>query len=82
MSNVVTEIFEVLDGPTAIHRGTGIPVQTVHSWLAKGDPEIPPWRRAQVLTHARNCRKLDDLSAEAQAYLKSDERPRRTTVAA
>jgi DNA invertase Pin-like site-specific DNA recombinase len=55
MDELLAEIFDKLGGATAIARGTGCPVQTVHDWLAKkgAKPEIPPWRRAAVLDFAR-----------------------------
>lgn len=78
MQQVLSEIFEKLGGATAIARGTGYPVQTVHDWLKtkkeKGSPEIPPWRRAAVLDFARRDGKLANLSDEARAYLASHER--------
>lgn len=74
MQSVVPEIFETLGGSTEIARGTNLPVQTVNDWLNKGKPEIPPWRRGDVLTHARNAEKLTALSPEALAYLQSQER--------
>lgn len=74
MQEVVAEIFSALGGATAIHRGTGHPVQTVHDWLGKGKPEIPPWRRPDVLSLARREGKFDQLSPEAREYLSSDKR--------
>lgn len=74
MENAVTEIFRKLGGATAIARGINLPVQTVHDWLAKGKPEIPPWRRADVLMFARDNGKLTELSPESLAYLQSQER--------
>jgi hypothetical protein len=77
----VAEIFHALGGATAIARGTGHPVQTVHDWLAKGSAEIPPWRRDDVLNFARRAKKADDLSDEALAYLASDKRSVRKAAA-
>ena len=74
MDEILSEIFEKLGGATAIARGTGNPVQTVHDWRQKGKAEIPPWRRAAVLDFARRDGKLADLSDEARAYLASHER--------
>lgn len=74
MQNVVSEIFEALGGSTAIAKGVGLPVQTVNDWLNKGKSEIPPWRRPAVLSFAVYERKLDELSADAVAYLRSQER--------
>lgn len=78
MQQVLSEIFEKLGGATAIARGTGYPVQTVHDWLKtkkeKGTPEIPPWRRPAVLDFARRERKIEELSDEARAYLTSTDR--------
>ena len=74
MEHVVTEIFRKLGGSTAIARGIRTPVQTVNDWLSKGQPEIPPWRRAEVLNFARDEGKLTELSSECLAYLQSQER--------
>lgn len=76
MDELLSEIFEKLGGATAIARGTGYPVQTVHDWLKKKDakPEIPPWRRPAVLDFARREKRFDALSDEAKSYLTSDER--------
>lgn len=74
MQHVVTEIFEALGGSTAIARGIGSPVQTVNDWLRKGQPEIPPWRRGDVLSFARSAGKLGELSKDCLSYLQSQER--------
>jgi hypothetical protein len=74
MQSVVSEIFEALGGSTKIALGTGFPIQTVNDWLSKGKPEIPPWRRAEVLAFARKAKKAKLLSPEALAYLQSQER--------
>lgn len=76
MDELLSEIFEKLGGATAISRGTGYPVQTVHDWLKKkgAKPEIPPWRRPTVLAYARREGLFDALSDEAKAYLTSDAR--------
>lgn len=74
MDELLAEIFNTLGGPTAIARGTGHPVQTVHDWRQKGKAEIPPWRRASVVDFARREKKFDQLSQEARAYLLSSER--------
>jgi hypothetical protein len=74
MQHVVPEIFEKLGGSTVIATGIGSPVQTVNDWLNKGAPEIPPWRRADVLEFARKAGKLTDLSTDSLAYLQSRER--------
>lgn len=74
MQHVVTMIFDTLGGSTAIAKGIGSPVQTVNDWLSKGQPEIPPWRRPDVLDFARREEKLTKLTAECLAYLQSRER--------
>lgn len=76
MRNIIEHIFEHLGGPTAIARGTGYPVQTVHSWTEE-PAEIPPWRRPALLDLARRENKLDGLSDEARAYLASTKRTAR-----
>jgi hypothetical protein len=73
MKDIVAHIFEKLGGPTAIARGTGFPVQTVHSW-SEDPAEIPPWRRADILAFAGREQKLTEFSPEALAYLQSTER--------
>lgn len=74
MQHVVPEIFDKLGGSTAIANGIGSPVQTVNDWLRKGAPEIPPWRRGDVLEFARREGKLTELPIECLAYLQSRER--------
>lgn len=80
MEELLAEIFDKLGGATAIARGTGYPIQTVHDWLAtpkskpNAKPEIPPWRRPAVLDFARREKKFDGLSIGARAYLTSTER--------
>ncbi len=74
MQHIIEEIFGTLGGATKIATGTNQPVQTVHDWLAKGKPEIPPWRRPAVLKLAADQQKLTELSSEALAYLQSNER--------
>lgn len=74
MQSVVPEIFEVLGGSTAIARGTGLPIQTVNDWLRKGKPEIPPWRRPDLLGFAKSAGKLKELSPASLKYLRSQER--------
>lgn len=74
MQAVIEHIFVKLGGPTAIATGTGLPVQTVHSWVSKKPAEIPPWRRPAILDFARRNECLDHLSVEAREYLASDER--------
>lgn len=74
MQTVIAHIFETLGGPTKVATGTGMPVQTVHSWINKSPAEIPPWRRPAVLDFARREKKLDDLTSEAREYLASLER--------
>ncbi len=74
MEAIVPHIFDKLGGATVIAKGIGSPVQTVHDWLNKGKPEIPPWRRSDVLDFAKRAEKLDALSPEAVAYLVSQER--------
>jgi hypothetical protein len=74
MQHIIEEIFGKLGGATKIAAGTNQPVQTVHDWLAKGKPEIPPWRRPTVLKFAADQQKLTELSPEALAYLQSNER--------
>lgn len=63
--NVTLIIFKALGGSTAIASDTGFPVQTVHSWKAKG--AIPRWRRQPLLEMAR--RRGKQLPPEALAYL-------------
>lgn len=70
MQTVIDHIFEALGEATAISRALGDPVQTVHSWKAKGS--IPPWRRTDVLRVKPVEGK--SLSSEALAYLTSRER--------
>ena len=72
--DIVRQIFDDLGGATAIARGTGHAVQTVHDWLGKGKAEIPPWRRGDVLEFARKEGKLTALSAECLEYLQSPDR--------
>lgn len=74
MQDIIEHIFKVLDGPTKIATGTGLPIQTVHSWVNKAPAEIPPWRRPAVLDFARREGKLDELTIEARTYLASHER--------
>jgi len=87
MQHIIEEIFGKLDGATAIARGIGCPVQTVHDWLAtpKSKPnataEIPPWRRSAVLKFAADEKKLTELSPEALAYLQSTDRAHRQAAA-
>lgn len=81
MQVIIEEIFGKLGGATKIATGTGHPVQIVHDWLAKGKPEIPPWRRADVLAFAAREQKLTELSSEALAYLQSTERTVRQAAA-
>ena len=84
MQDIVRHIFETLDGYKAIADGTGLPVQTVHSWLAtdgKKPAEIPPWRRPAVLAFAQRAKKIDELSEDARAYLTSTERSARKAAA-
>jgi hypothetical protein len=75
--DVVRQIFDDLGGATAIARGTGHAVQTVHDWLVKGTAEIPPWRRGAVLEFARKEGKLTTLPPECLEYLQSQARPAR-----
>jgi hypothetical protein len=74
MEQIVPDIFAALGGSTVIARGISTPVQTVNDWLKKGAPEIPPWRRGDVLSFARSSGKLTELSAGCLAYLQSQER--------
>jgi hypothetical protein len=74
MQHVVPKIFQALGGSTAIARGIGSPVQTVNDWLKKGKPEIPPWRRADVLRFASESGKLAKLPRDCLVYLQSQER--------
>ena len=80
METEVTEIFNALGGATAIANGVGAPVQTVHDWLKKGVPEIPPWRRPGVLEYAKRAEKLEKLSNRAVSYLLSQDRAPRTSA--
>jgi hypothetical protein len=68
---IVETIFRELGEATAIARETGDPVQTVHSWKAKGN--IPHWRRAAVIEAAKRMEKT--LAPELLAYLGSKEAP-------
>lgn len=81
MQQIIEEIFDKLGGATKIATGTNQPVQTVHDWLAKGKPEIPPWRRPAVLAFAGSEQKLTELSPAALAYLQSTERTVRQAAA-
>ena len=64
----VIEIFAAFDNsPTDLSVATGIPVQTVHDWKAKGKPNIPTWRRATVLEAVRKAKAT--LSPETLTYL-------------
>jgi hypothetical protein len=63
----VDEIFDAFGGPTAIAAATGIAVQTVCDWRAKGRKNIPTWRRPAVLG-AVGARGLA-MSGKALAYL-------------
>ena len=77
MQHVVEEIFEALDGVTAVARGINAPVQTVDAWLGKGRskrdvvPAIPSWRRSDVLRFAAETGKLSNLSQSALEYLQT-----------
>lgn len=68
---IVESIFKALGEATAIARETGDPVQTVHSWKAKGN--IPHWRRAAVIEAAKRMEK--PLPPDLLAYLGSKEAP-------
>lgn len=68
--HIVDRIFEALGEATAIARETGDPVQTVHSWKAKGN--IPHWRRQAVMEAAKRLDK--SLPAELLEYLASNDR--------
>lgn len=68
---IVASIIDALGGPTAIKVATGIPVQTVHSWI-NGEGGIPRWRRAGVMEAAQRLGKT--LTAQQLAYLASSER--------
>lgn len=70
MQTVIAHIFETLGEATAMSLALGDPVQTVHSWKAKGS--IPPWRRSDVLRLKPVEGK--SLSPEALSYLASRER--------
>lgn len=82
MQHVVDQIFETLGGSTAIATGVNLPIQTVNDWKSKGKPEIPPWRRADVLSFARSAEKLTELTPEALAYLQSEKRTVGRSIAA
>jgi len=75
---IAAQIVDALGGPTAIHRKTGIPVQTIWDWKRKGN--IPHWRRPTVIEAAK---KLDEpLSTELLAYLASaDPAPKQAAAA-
>ncbi|WCT78901.1 hypothetical protein [Novosphingobium humi] len=68
--NPVDEIFSGFGGPTAIAVATGIKVQTVCDWRAKGRKNIPSWRRSAVLRAANEARIV--LSQSAIAYLEQE----------
>lgn len=68
--HIVDLIFEHLGEATAIAQAAGLPVQTVHSWKAKGN--IPTWRRSVVSDAARRLEKA--LTPDMAAYLASSER--------
>jgi DNA-binding transcriptional regulator YdaS (Cro superfamily) len=76
----VHAIFEAFGGPSKLAQLTGLSLQTVSDWRAKGRPEIPPWRRPLVLAAAESLEK--PLPESAIAYLQSDERPARASKAA
>jgi hypothetical protein len=69
--DVVGTIFVALGGPAKLARGMSengqprVPIQTAHSWKAKGI--IPKWRRQAVLGLAK--RKGAELPPPAVAYL-------------
>lgn len=68
--HIVDRIFDTLGEATAIAGETGDPVQTVHSWKAKGN--IPHWRRQAVIDAAKRLDRT--LDADALAYLASTDR--------
>lgn len=70
MQDVVAHIFDTLGEATVMATALGEPIQTVHSWKAKGS--IPPWRRPDVLRVKPVEGKT--LSPLALAYLTSRER--------
>lgn len=69
---IVDRIFEALGGPTALHKETGIPVQTIWDWRRNGN--IPHWRRDAVIEASRKLEKT--LDADMLAYLVSNEKAR------
>lgn len=73
---LIDHIFDALGEATAIATATGIPVQTVHSWKAKGS--IPHWRRAVLLDVPVKAGKR--LCKDAKRYLKSVERTPRVAA--
>jgi len=75
--HVVDEIFAALGEATKIASATGDPVQTVHSWKAKGN--IPHWRRSRLIELAKQ--QPVELSGDALKYLISTERaPKRAAA--
>ena len=62
--------FITAHGPRAMATAFGAPIQTVHSWKAKGN--IPPWRRPAVI--AASQRMGQALDPELLTYLASSER--------
>jgi hypothetical protein len=68
--HIVDTIFDTLGEATAIATETGDPVQTVHSWKAKGN--IPHWRRQAVIEAAKKLNK--PLAPDALEYLASTDR--------
>lgn len=75
---VAAQIIQALGGPTAIHRETGIPVQTIWDWKRNGN--IPHWRRPAVIEVAKKL--SDPLPADMLAYLASTVSSRPQSAAA
>jgi hypothetical protein len=64
----VDEIFAAFgNSPTKLATATGLKVQTVFDWKAKGPKNIPTWRRQAVLDALRSAGK--SISAETLRYL-------------
>ena len=68
--HIVDQIFRDLGEATKIALATGDPVQTVHSWKAKGN--IPHWRRSRLIDMAKQGGVT--LPTDALEYLAGSER--------
>lgn len=70
--HTVHHIVKAFGGTSALAAKTGNAQQTVSYWNTRSPPEIPPLHRPHVLSAAR--KHGVELSADAQAYLKSKQR--------